>query len=116
MMIEEHDKPVTLFSGMQDLRPWIGMGLLIFGVGIAFWVLMQVLHLFNTPSAFQPFLDLIPKDLTIQWTTGNLTIPAQILAYAIPFTLLLIAGGFAHLFIKQGVDLVKINPRAQRKS
>lgn len=115
-MIEESDKPATLLSGTQDLRPWIGIGLLIFGAGVAFWVLMQVLRLFSTPEAFQPFLDLIPEDLTIKWTTGNVTIPAQMLAYAIPFTLLLLAGGFAHLFITQGVDLVKINPHIRRKA
>lgn len=115
-MIEEPDKPAALLSGTQDVRPWLGIGLLILGVGVAFWVLMQVLRLFSTPEAFQPFLNLIPEDLTIKWTTGNITIPAQILAYAIPFTLLLLATGFAHLFIIQGVKLVQSNPRVWRKT
>ena len=115
MMIEELDKPGTVLSGTQDIRPWLGIGLLILGVGVAFWVLTQILRLFSTPEAFQPFLDLIPEDLTIKWTTGNVTIPAQLLAYAIPFTLLLLATGFAHLFIIQGVNLVQSNPHLWRK-
>ncbi|HSD85088.1 MAG TPA: hypothetical protein VLG46_14565 [Anaerolineae bacterium] len=115
-MIEEPDKPGTAAGGMPDLRLWIGIGLLALGVGVAFWVLMQVLRLFSEPQAFQSFFDLIREDLTIKWNTGNLTFPAQLLGYIIPFTLLSIAAGFAHVFVIQGVKLLQNSGRGWRRA
>ncbi|CAG0932353.1 hypothetical protein TFLX_02559 [Thermoflexales bacterium] len=114
-MIEEPDKPGMAAGGLPDLKLWIGLGLLALGVGVAGWVLLQVLHLFNEPQAFRSFFDLIREDFTIRWNTGNLTLPAELLGYLIPITLLSIAGGFAHVFIVQGVNLLRNNWRGWRR-
>jgi hypothetical protein len=90
-----------------NLDNGIGYLLIFCGLGAALGILLEIYALFVDPQQLVTFKQLFPEQLTISWTDGLITVPAEVLAYLLPLLLLSMAGGIASSLINAGTGLIR---------
>ncbi len=85
----------------------MGYLLILCGLAAALGILLEVYTLFADPQHLVVFRQLFPEQLTISWTDGLITVPAEVLAYWLPLFLLSMAAGIASSLINAGIGLVR---------
>lgn len=102
----QSDEPRSM--GFKD---FLGIVLIIGGVAVAVWILMNVYSLFTDPAKLTSFAELVADNLETSISSGDkqgvkIVIPSEILSYFIPLALLMIAAGIAATLITGGVRLL----------
>jgi len=105
-MLPEPSGQYTTLFGQWNLKNGIGYLLILSGLGAAFGVLLEIYALFTDPQELAFFRQLFPDRLAISWEGGLVSVPPEILAYALPIVLLSIAVGIANTLIGAGSNLL----------
>ena len=106
MLPEPNSQDNSLFRQL-NLDNSIGYVLIFCGLAATLVVLLEIYMLFTQPQQLVTFRQLFPEQVTISWADGQLTLPAEVLAYLLPLILLSMAGGIAGSLINAGTGLVR---------
>ena len=106
MMQEPNNQDNSLFKQL-GLDNGVGYLLIFCGLAAALGILLELYALLVNPQQLVIFRQVFPEQMTISWTDGRITVPAEIFAYMLPLFLLSMAAGIASSLINAGISLVR---------
>lgn len=97
----------------NNLRTFIGLILVVAGVGIGFWTILNIFTIFSDPTQLEVFRQIVPDDPEIRemdFEGKKITLPAGLfhgIAYGVGSFLLFVAAILAGGLISGGVSLLQ---------
>ena len=106
MISEPNNQDISLFKQL-GLDNGVGYLLIFCGLAAALGILLEIYALLVNPQQLVVFRQVFPEQMTLSWSDGHLTVPAEVFAYMLPLFLLSMAAGIASSLINAGISLVR---------
>jgi len=106
-MFPDSDNQDGLLSSLLRPDTLTGYVLTFLGVVVMAVVLYQTYLIFTDPAQLAGFGDLFSNEVTISWQDGFVTIPAELLVYFFPLSLLSIGSGIGRGLLNSGIGLIR---------